>query len=128
MYRATIENHGDSSYHATAGGFGFVMDTEGRGVGPVDALLASLCACVGHYVRDFLRLKAIEPIRFTVESSAESTADGTRLGDIDVRIQLMGPALDPKLRQELLVFVEKCKIHSSLKTNSKITKTVECVG
>src|SRR5512143_27905 len=54
MYKASIENKGDSKYYVTTRHAGFVLDTEGNGANPIDTLLASLCGCIGHYVRDYL--------------------------------------------------------------------------
>jgi uncharacterized OsmC-like protein len=128
MYRAKVENWGESSFQAEIGEHGFMMDVEGRGIGPVEALLASLCACVGHHVRNFLRQKVAEPVRFTIQASADSTADGSRLGDIDLRIELEPNRLDPHLNDALLAVAGKCKIHNTLKANSTINKTLGILG
>jgi len=114
MYRASIENRGDSRYHVTTRNGSFVLDTEGGGPNPVDTLVAALCGCIGHYVRDYLRERGVPCDRFTVAGEAANAPDKTRLSRIDVRIDL-GRALDEPQRTELLAYVERCKVHNTLK-------------
>lgn len=125
MYSASIENRGDSKYHASTGPFGFVMDTDGQGVSPVNALMASLCACLGHYVRDYLREQKVAYASFTVAAKAEAAQPGPRLGDISVVIALKGAELDAPRQSALLTSVERCIIFNTLSTNSRIVKTLE---
>ena len=54
MFKASIENKGNSECYATTRHSSFVLDTEGNGAHPIDTLLASLCGCMGHYVRDYM--------------------------------------------------------------------------
>jgi hypothetical protein len=42
MYKAFIENRGDSRHYAVTRHSSFVLDTEGNGANPIDALLAAL--------------------------------------------------------------------------------------
>jgi uncharacterized OsmC-like protein len=114
MYAITIENRGDARYHATSRGYGFVLGPDGEGANPGDALLAALCACIGHYVRQFVRERGIAPDGFAIEAEADSTPDQARLAAIDVRIDLGRAALDDAARADLLARVERCKIHNTL--------------
>ena len=125
MYNASIENRGDSKYYASTGAFGFVMDTGGQGVSPVNALMASLCACLGHYVRDFLGEQKLAYSSFAVEAKAEAAKDGPRLGDISIVISLSGAQLDAPRQSALLTYVERCIIFNTLSANSRIVKTLE---
>jgi len=120
MYRATIENRGDSKYYATTRHNSFVIDTEGQGANPVDTLLASLCGCMGHQTRDYMRDQGIVCNGFSVTAEAEPTDDKTRLSDIKVCIDLKDTRLDKQRKSELLKYVEKCMIHGTLKSNSAI--------
>jgi uncharacterized OsmC-like protein len=52
MYTAMTDNHGDSRHYATTKDHTFVIDTEGKGANPVETLLAGLCGCLGHWIRD----------------------------------------------------------------------------
>ncbi len=115
MYRASIVNVGDSKYYASTKDASFVLDTEGRGANPVDALLASLCACIGHYVRDYLREQRIAYRGFTIESEAGISADKSKLSEIRLWIALEDALLDEPQRSALLTYVERCKVHGTLK-------------
>jgi uncharacterized OsmC-like protein len=124
LYSAAVENRGDSTYLATTKHGSFVMSTGGRGVNPVDTLLASLCACVAHYARDFLRDRNIPADALTVSASATATPDGGRLAEIDARIEVKGATLDDRQRQDLLRAAERCKVHNTLKAGCGIRVTV----
>jgi uncharacterized OsmC-like protein len=119
-YRASTENRGDSKHYATTRHGSFLMDTEGQGAHPVDTLLASLCACLGHYVRDYLRDHRLAGSGFSITADAGLADDKVRLGDIHVVIDVKGEGLAGDHRSDLLRFVTQCKVYNSLKANSKI--------
>lgn len=121
MYKASIENRGDSKYYAATRHASFVLDTEGKGANPVDTLLASLCGCLGHYVRDYLVDQRITHSGFAIAAEAGVTPDKARLADIHVRIDLKDAKLDDRQAAELLQFVEACKVHGILKENPGVT-------
>ena len=127
MYNASIENRVDTKYYASAGNYAYVMDTEGHGIGPVDALMASLCACLGHYVRDFMRKEKAAYTSFNIKAEAGSSQNGRRLGDISVVIAMSGAELDERQERDLLAYVEACKIHATLKANGHIAKQLKRV-
>jgi uncharacterized OsmC-like protein len=120
MYSAAITNKGDSRHYASTKDYNFVIDTEGKGAHPIDTLLASLCGCIGHYVRDYMRERRIACEGFTVTAEAEAARDKLRLSDIRVSIDLKGTPLDGHSKVELLKYVEHCKVHNTLKANSSI--------
>ncbi len=120
MYRASIENRGDTQYHATTKDSAFVLDTAGHGANPVDTLLASLCACVGHYVRDFLHDRGIAYGGFTVDAEATATADQKKLAGITLWIDLQDTQLGDRERVALLAFVERCRVHGTLREGCPI--------
>ncbi len=120
MYAATVENRGDARYHATSRGYGFVLGPEGQGANPGDTLLAALCGCIGHYVRQFFRERRIAFDGFTLDARAETTPDESRLARIDVRLDLGSVRLDEPQRAELLAFVERCRIHRTLSAGCAI--------
>jgi uncharacterized OsmC-like protein len=122
MYEAKVENRGDTRYHATtSGGHAFVMGTNGSAANPVDTVLAGLCACVGHYVRDFLHERRLASHGFAVEAEAESTPDGSRLASIAVWIDLRDAPLDDAGRAQVLVAAARCKVHNTLKAACPLT-------
>ncbi len=128
MYKASIENKGDTRYFATTRHAAFVMDTEGKEANPVDTLLAALCGCVGHYVRDFLRDRGIPCAGFTVAAHAAGGSDQVRLAAISLRIDLGDVRLDPAEERDLLVFIERCKVHGTLRQGAPIHAVVEHRG
>lgn len=117
MYKATIENRGDSKHYVSTRHSSFVLDTEGNGANPVDTLLASLCGCLGHYVRDYLREHLNFRSGFTINSEAKVTSDKARLDKIHIQIDLKGIVLTDEQSGELLSFLENCKINKILSGN-----------
>lgn len=124
MYKATVENRGDSRHYATTRHAGFVLDTEGHGSNAIDALLASLCGCLGHYVRDYLNGRQIAHRGYSIEAEADVTPDKARLAGISVRIDLKEVNLDYTQGAELLRFVEQCKVRTILADNPGVTITL----
>lgn len=120
MYRASIENHGDSRCHVTTKDCAFVIDTEGGGANPVDALLASLCGCVGHYVRQYLRDQRIASNGFTIDAEASTTPDKSRLSVVTLSMDLRDTALDSAMRAALLGYVERCKVLKVVRGGSEV--------
>lgn len=124
MYTVTVENRGEATYHATSRGYGFVLGPPGAGANPGDTLLAALCGCIGHYVRQFLRERALAPDGFVIQAEADSTPDESRLAGIRVRIGVEGPPLDETGQAELLAATERCKIHRTLQAACAVTVTL----
>lgn len=114
MYKASIENRGDSKSFATTRHASFVLDTEGEGANPIDTLLASLCGCLGHYVRDYLADHQIAHNGFSIVAEAGTTADKASLADIKVRIALADVKLDGQQSAEMLQFMKNCKVYRIL--------------
>lgn len=114
MYEVQLENRGDTRFHATSRGYAFVLGPEGAGANPGDTVLAGLCACVGHYVRQFLQERRLAAHGFAVAAEAGSTADGSRLASIAVFIDLKDAPLDEADRAALLAAAARCKIYRTL--------------
>ena len=121
MYKASVENKGDSKYYATTRHAGFVLDTEGNGANPIDTLLAALCSCMGHYVRDYLVDRQIRQSGFSIAAEAGVTPDKARLAEITVRIDLKDAKLDARQAAEMLKAIESCKVHKILQGNPGVT-------
>lgn len=121
MYQAFIENRGDAKYYATTRHSTFVLDTEGKGANPIDTLLASLCGCIGHYVRDYLVDQQITHHGFSIEAEAGVTPDKARLADINICIDLKDVRLDDQKATGMLKFIERCKVHKILKDDPGVT-------
>ncbi len=121
MYAVTIENRGDTRYHATSRGYEFVLGPQGAGANPGDTLLAGLCGCIGHYVRQFLQERGIASDGFRIAAEAESTPDQSRIARIDVWIDLEGMSLPEPGRKLLLAAADRCKLHNTLKAACPVT-------
>lgn len=120
MYRSVIENNGDSKFYAKMGDSSIVFDAAGNGANPVDAMLAALCACMGHYVRDYLDGHHGKS-GFSIEAEAGVMSDKTSLACIDVRIDLKSVKLNDREASDLLKVVQKSKIHRILNENPGVT-------
>jgi uncharacterized OsmC-like protein len=90
------------------------MDTEGQAANPVDAFLTSLCACLGHFVRDFLDRENLTSNGFSIEAQADVTPDKKLLAEIHVAIDVQDANLNSDQKSALLGYVEQCKIHRIL--------------
>lgn len=121
MYAVIMENRGDTRYHATSRGYEFVLGPKGAGANPGDTVLAGLCACIGHYVRQFLEERRLASHGFALRAEAESTADASRLASINVWIDLRDIPLDEEGRAQLLAAAARCKIHNTLKAACPVT-------
>jgi len=118
MYQAKIASTGDRKYHATTSDSH--LDIGLGGPNPVDTCLASLCACLGHYVGDFLRKEKIGFTEYTVGAESELTEDKTRLADIHIAVEVKDASLDEPRKADLMNYITKCYIFQTLKANSKM--------
>ena len=118
MYQAKIVTKGDNRFHATTRDAGFEMGVDSSN--PVDVLLASLCACLGHYVADFLRQEKIRFSEYSICADSELVEDKSRLGDIHVVIDVKNATWNRKARAGLLDFITTCCIFGTLKANSDV--------
>ena len=125
MYRGSIENWGDTRFLATTRHSSFAMDTHGKGANPVDALLAALCGCLGHYVRDFFREQSLPLAGFAMTAESAATPDQSRLASITVRIDLGEADLDPARRPALVAYVQRCKLYGTLRNGCPIDIALE---
>lgn len=120
MFEAKITSKGDKKYHATTQHSQFELASDGSASKPADVLLASLCACLGHYVGDFLRQEKIAFSEYSVRADSELTKDQSRLADIHVAIEVPGAQWDDAAKSAMLKFITKCYIYGTLKANSRI--------
>ena len=112
MYTATVVNRGNHRYAATATGFAFTMGQDAAN--PIDILLASLCACVAHHVRDGLVERTIAFSTLTVEAIGELTPDRTALERIAIGMKLAGASLSEAQADELIACAGQCPIYNTL--------------
>lgn len=121
MYKAFIENKGDSKNYATTRHYSFVLDTKGEGANPIDTLLASLCGCLGHYVRDYMVNHQIAYHGFSIEAEAGAIPDKAHLAGINVHIDLKEVKLNGQHATEMVKFLDICPVHKILKENPGVT-------
>lgn len=124
MYKAEIENKGDSKYYASTKDYSFVLDTEGQGANPIDTLLAGLCGCIGHQIRIYMQQHRVDCKGFAITAEAELTQTKDRLGGIMVSIDLKDTNLDNQQYADVLAYAGKCKIHAALKPGCDIKVVV----
>ncbi len=119
MYSASIENNGNRQYRASTKGYGFLMGQEGAN--PIDVLLASLCACVGHHFRDHMVAQTWVFSLMTVTANAELAADKLALARIAVSVDVQGAQMTEAQKSELLRQASRCPIYNSLSKGADIT-------
>jgi uncharacterized OsmC-like protein len=120
MFKASIVSKGDKKYFATTQHSQFQLASDGSGVKPADALLASLCGCLGYHVGEFLELEKITFSEYSLSATSELTEDQTRLGDIHVMVEVKNAAIEKATYDKMLIFITQCYIYNTLKANSKI--------
>jgi len=117
MFSVSVEEKGEMKFYATTRDHAFVMGIGNGGPNPVETMLAGLCGCVCHYVRDFLADSRIECESFMVRGDARQTEDRSRLSSIDLFIDLGGVRAE---MTTLRSYIEKCKVYNTLKAGCDI--------
>ena len=125
MYAAKTVSKGDKRHLATTRHAEFTMATDGSASSPGDALLGSLCACLGHYAGDYLHREQIVFSEYSVSAESELSDDRTRLAEIHVSIEFKDAVLTESQRLELSNFVTQCFIYGTLKANGPVTIGVQ---
>lgn len=120
MFHALITNSGDSRYHATTRDSSFVLDTKGNGANPIDALLASLAACVGHHIIYWMRDRAIVNPGFTISATGELADDHLRFSVIALIADLRAVDRAETEYGEILAYVQRCPIFGTLSSACRI--------
>jgi ubiquinone/menaquinone biosynthesis C-methylase UbiE/uncharacterized OsmC-like protein len=85
------------------------------GANPVDTLLASLCSCMGHYVRDHFEAKGTPLSGFRVSAECDTSQEAARILEISVRIDLGRIQLDQSENVAVLADIAKCKVYGTLR-------------
>lgn len=118
MYSASIENNGNRQYRASTKGYGFLIGQDGANA--IDTLLASLCACVAHHIRDHLVEQQWAYSLMTVTANAELAADKLALARIAVSVDVQGGQMTEAQKGELLQQAKRCPIYNSLSKGTDI--------
>ena len=120
-YQVELFNNGDSQFQVRSDDYVFTIDTQGNGVTPPAALLASVGSCVGVYIRKYYEGAHLAVPTFRVLVQAEFSQDQPiRFRSMQVSIELSGAPLDDRRKNALLAFVKHCPVHNTLLNTPQI--------
>lgn len=120
MYKVEVRHNQDMAFSVTAGESEFIIDAAGKGVTPLDALLAGLGSCIGVYIRKYATGAKLELKNFKVAVSGELTPGPYSFKLIKVEIDLKDSGLEQRRLDALLEFIKNCPAHNTLKGNPNI--------
>ena len=116
MYKVDIHNNGGYLFKVKSKDYSFMVDTEGKGITPPDALLASLGSCIGVYVRKYAEGAKLDIGEFDVTVEAEFAKEKpVSFKTINVSIAL-NSKIDEDRKKALLAFVRNCPVHNTLES------------
>lgn len=121
MYKVEVTHTKDMVFEVKAQEETFVIDAKGKGLTPLDALLAGLASCVGVYIRKYAEGSKLELNNFKVRVEAElDKVPPVSFKKINVSVDLVGSQLDERRKEALLRFIKNCPAHGTLKGNPEI--------
>lgn len=122
MYQVKVSNPGDYSFSVQSGDYQFNVDTKGeKGIRPPDALLASLGACIGVYIRKYAEGGKLALSEFNIDVRAEFSKESpVCFKKIEVLIDLKDNKLEERRLKSLLGFIKNCPVHNTLMSNPEI--------
>jgi len=127
MYKIEVTHNQDLAFSVKAGESEFLIDAKGKGLTPLDALLAGLGSCVGVYIRKYAEGSKLTIENFKVNVSAELSKDSPlSFRQINVDIDLKSCIIDERRQKALLEFIKNCPAHNTLKTNPIIEFKLTC--
>ncbi len=127
MYKVEVTHNQDMVFTAKAGTAEFVIDAQGQGLTPLDALLAGLGSCIGVYIRKYAQGAKLDLKNFKVNVSAGLCSQSPFLFKlINVQIELKDAGLDERRQRALLEFIKNCPAHNTLKGNPVIEFKLIC--
>lgn len=116
-YKVEVKNKGGTEYYATSEDGDFMMDGEGAAVSPLDAFLASLGACMGTYIKKYLKSLNVDYSYFKLDIQADLIKERDySFKDINISLDLDGAILDDLKKHSLLEFIKNCPVHATLKS------------
>lgn len=126
MYKALVVHNQDLAFTVKVGESEFAIDAKGKGVTPLDVLLAGLGSCIGVYIRKYAEGAKIELNNFQINVSGELSAQPLSFKNIIVDIDLKNFPLDDRRKEALLRFIKNCPAHNTLKGNPEIEFKLAC--
>ncbi len=120
MYQVEITHDQEMAFTARAGEAQLVIDAQGKGFTPLDALFAGLGSCVGVYIRKYAVGAKLDLKNFKVNVSGELSGSPLTFKQVNVQIDLNGCQLDERRQKALLEFIKNCPAHNTLKGNPTV--------
>ncbi|MBU0548073.1 MAG: OsmC family protein [Candidatus Omnitrophica bacterium] len=127
MYKVEIVHNQDLAFSVKAGESEFTVDAKGRGLTPLDALLAGLGSCIGVYIRKYADGSKLSLENFKINIFAELSKESPlAFRQISVEIDLKSCSIDERRQRALLEFIRNCPAHNTLKANPLIEFKLTC--
>jgi putative redox protein len=127
MYKIEVIHKQDMAFSVKAGQSEFDIDAKGKGLTPLDALLAGLGSCIGVYIRKYAEGSKLSLENFKVDVSAELSKESPLcFKQINVDIDLKSCSIDERRQRALLEFIKNCPAHNTLKANPLIEFKLIC--
>ena len=127
MYKIEVTHNQDMAFSVKAGESEFEVDAKGKGLTPLDALLAGLGSCIGVYIRKYAEGSKLKLDNFKVNVSAELSKESPfSFRQISVEIDLKPGLTDERRQKSLLEFIKNCPAHNTLKLNPAIEFKLIC--
>lgn len=127
MYKVEITHNADFAFTVKTGQAEFIIDAQGKGLTPLDALLAGLGSCVGVYIRKYAQGSKLSLNNFKINIAAELSGEPPfSFKQISVDIDLKNCPLDERRQKAFLEFIKNCPAHNTLKGNPEIKFKLLC--
>lgn len=127
MYKVQVTHNQDLAFTVKSGGSQLIIDAKGKGLTPLDALLAGLGSCLGVYIRKYAQGSKLNLENFKLNVFAElSNESPFSFRKINVDIDLKNSGLDERRQKALLEFIKNCPAHNTLKGNPLIEFKLIC--
>jgi len=127
MYKVEVTHNQDMAFNIKAGESAFEVDAKGKGLTPLDALLAGLGSCVGVYIRKYAEGSKLNLVNFKVNVSAELSKESPLcFRQVSVEIDLKSSPIDERRQKALLEFIKNCPVHNTLKADPSIEFKLIC--
>ncbi len=127
MYKVEVTHSQDMAFNVKAGESEFEVDAKGKGLTPLDALLAGLGSCVGVYIRKYAEGSKLNLVNFKVNVAAELSKESPLcFRQVSVEINLKSSPIDERRQKALLEFIKNCPVHNTLKADPSIEFKLIC--
>ena len=123
MYHVEVVGSGstESFLKVKSKDYEFIIDTKGKGITPVDTLLASLGSCIGVYLRKYAEGARLDLGEFVITVEAEFSKEPPFcFKQIKAAIDLKGLKLEERRQKALLEFIKNCPVHNTLEAQSHV--------